>query len=209
MRFIKAFILILTIAISFVLSGCATSTVTTHYGIFEAQNTAGEQRLFRLYWQVFEYDDWNEKRFKARPLVLETQCSQRVMKFYDDTAGEHNRCHDQGEKVSGITSCARGRGFEGEDGRILPHNSLCAYITDRKGSSDLLNLEGELILRMECRPAETEMKQAGETINIDTLLRSDVPYIVATKKVVGREIEDIDKVIPEVSQHSTICDPDA
>ena len=39
-------------AVSVWLVGCATTDYTTHYGFFEAENSAGELRQFRLYWQT-------------------------------------------------------------------------------------------------------------------------------------------------------------
>jgi len=184
------------------LGGCATSDFVTHYGIFEAENSAGEQRLFRIYWQTVRYEGWTKNEYRAFPLVLESQCSQRKLYFYDTTFGEGRRCSDT--DLDGIHFCARSQTDYDRRGVEIQDRSLCGVITDKQGAKDLLSLEGEILLTLNCRPKITEKRFGDEKLNTDYLMGSSIPYIISTKKVIG---EDIDKILPEVSQHSSICDP--
>ena len=184
-------------------AGCATSEFVTHYGIFEAENSAGEQRLFRIYWQTVRYQGWANERFQAFPVILETQCSERTLRFYDSSFGEGRRCKNG--PAEGIHFCANSRTEEDRRGLALDHRSLCGVVTDRNGSTDILSLEGEVLLTLDCRPKITEKIVGGEKVNTDFLLGSSIPYIVSTKVVKG---QDIEKILPEVSNHSSICDPD-
>lgn len=183
--------------------GCATSEFITHYGIFEAENSAGEVRLFRVYWQTVRYHGWAKNEFRAFPVVLETQCSDRELRFYDGSFSSQLRC--QGADEDGIHFCARSRLDEDRRGRPLSDKSLCGVVTDRKGSKNILDLSGEVLITLDCRPKVTEKRVAGEIVNTDFLMGSSITYIVSTKIVEG---QDIEKILPAVSQHSSICDPD-
>ncbi|TNC80462.1 MAG: hypothetical protein C9356_13710 [Oleiphilus sp.] len=190
-------------AVALILSACATSDYVTHYGIFEAENSAGEVRLFRVYWQTVRDQGWSGDRYRAFPLVLETQCSERDLRFYDASFGSGRRCLDTEE--DGIHFCARSRTDEDRRGRALPDRALCGVVTDRNGAKDILSLEGEILITLDCRPKQTEKIVASEKVNTDFLMGSSIPYIVSTKIVKG---QDIDKILPAVSNHSSICDPD-
>lgn len=185
------------------LSACATSEYVTHYGIFEAENSAGEERLFRIYWQTVREQGWSGDRYRAFPVVLETQCSERTLRFYDATYGDGRRCIDGASE--GIHFCARSRTEMDRRGRDLPDRSLCGVVTDRNGANEILSLKGELLITLDCRPKSTEKFVSGEKINTDFLMGSSIPYIVSTKTVKG---QDIEKILPVVSNHSSICDPD-
>lgn len=185
------------------IGGCATSDFVTHYGIFEAENSSGEQRLFRIYWQTVRYEGWGGDEFRAFPLVLETQCSDRELRFYDSSFGSGRQCSDA--EASGINFCGREAQDQTRRGLRLNDRAVCGVVTDRKGSRDLLSLEGQVLITLDCRPAVPEKRIGGEKVNTDYLMSSSIPYIVSTKKVKGR---DIAKILPEVSQHSSICDPD-
>ena len=185
------------------LSGCATSDFVTHYGIFEAENSSGEPRLFRVYWQTVRYEGWSKNEFRAFPLVLETQCSQRKLRFYDASFGAGRRC--AGAEREGIHACGSAQDDQDRRGGMIEDRTLCAVVTDRKGSKDLLSLEGEVLITLDCRPAVAERRVGGEMENVDYLMGSSIPYIVSTKTVKG---QDIEKILPVVSQHSSICDPD-
>jgi hypothetical protein len=185
------------------IGGCATSDFVTHYGIFEAENSSGEPRLFRVYWQTVRYEGWSKNEFRAFPLVLETQCSQRELRFYDSSFGLGRRCLDAPKE--GIHACGNAQQDQNRRGGQLEDRTLCAVVPDRKGSTDLLSLEGEILITLDCRPAIAERRVGGEFENVDYLMGSSIPYIVSTKIVKG---QDVDNILPEVSQHSSICDPD-
>lgn len=186
------------------LSGCATTDVMTHYGVFTAENSSGKLRQFRVYWQVLRYEGWSSNQYRAMPLVLETQCSQRNLLFYDESFGKSKHCSDADE--AGIFYCADNAVDMTRNGLELDNGSICGIVTDRKGSTDLLSLEGEILLTLNCRPKKTQKRQQGKLINIDYLLNSEIPYVVKTKAVKGSEI---DALIPPLSNHSSICDPDS
>lgn len=185
------------------LVGCATPDFVTHYGIFEAENSAGETRLFRVYWQTVRYEGWKENRYQAFPVILESQCSQRVLRFYDQSFGDSRRCSEGPEQ--GIHFCASAKLDESRRGLALRDGALCGVITDRRGSKDILSLEGEILITLNCQPKVKERRTRAGKLNTDFLMGSSLPYIVSTKQVLG---QDIEQILPEVSQHSSICDPD-
>ncbi|MDX1453234.1 MAG: hypothetical protein R3183_11805 [Oleiphilaceae bacterium] len=186
------------------LSGCATSDYTTHYGFFEAENTAGELRQFRLYWQTVRYEGWSENTYKALPVIVEAQCSERPLRFFDASYGEARRC--LGHDGEGIHLCSDGDKDLDARGLPLADESLCGRVTDRNGAQDILSLEGDVMLYVHCRPRETEVTQDDRRINMDYLMPSALPYVISTKRVEGRDIESI---VPPLFNHSSVCDPDA
>ncbi len=184
-----------------VLTGCATSEYTTHYGLFEAEASSGELRQFRVYWQTVRYQGWKKNEFRALPVRLETQCSERVILFYDDSFGKNLRCNDMLE--SGISYCGRNRLDTDRRGLDIIENQTCAFITDKQGSKDILSLGGELMLTVSCRPRETERLLDGKKISTDYLLNSEVPYVISTKAVQGSNIEAL---VPPLFNHSSVCE---
>mgnify|MGYP003632371772 CR=1 FL=1 len=184
-----------------VMTGCATAEYTTHYGLFEAESASGELRQFRVYWQTVRYQGWKKNQFRALPLVLETQCSERVLLFYDDSFGKGLRCHDM--KGPGISYCGRNRLDSDRRGLDITENQTCGFITDKQGATDILSLEGELILTVSCRPRETERLVDGKKVSTDYLLNSEVPYVVSTKSIAG---ENIESLVPPLFNHSSVCE---
>jgi len=138
------------------------------------------------------------------PVVLETQCSQRKLYFYDQSFGPSLRCTD-GDEHS-IYYCADARKDMSRHGVALSDNVVCGTVTDRSGSKDILSLDGEVLITLNCRPKQTMKQVKGKKKSIDFLLNSELPYVVTTKKVKGK---DLDLVIPSLSTHSSICDIDA
>lgn len=200
---------VLVVLLVVLTSACATTEYTTHYGVFTAENSAGEERQFRMYWQTVHYEGWLENVDRSMPVVLETQCSQRQVKFYDKSFGRGRRCDNA--KGEGIFYCTDEK--QDVDWRGLPmgDNILCGAITDRYGSTDIQSLEGEVLLRLNCRPKQTQKRVGTKMKNVDVLKNSVMPYVVSTKKVDGvksNRIEDIDLFVPQLFNHSTICDPD-
>ena len=192
------------VLIIFGTAGCATTDYTTHYGIFTAENSAGELRQFRIHWQTLRYEGWSDNQFRVFPVVLETQCSKRKLRFYDSSFGRSRRCLN-GEK-EGVYYCADANVDMDRRGLELEDNTLCGTVTDKAGATDIGALEGDVLITLNCRPKQTMKKFKGKNKSIDFLLNSELPYVVTTKKVKGR---DLDLIIPSLSSHSSICDPDA
>jgi hypothetical protein len=183
--------------------GCATSRTTTHYGFFEAENSAGELRQFRLIWEVIEVEGFNDRRRYSTPLMLETQCSERVLRFYDENYRSQRSCMANDEL--GIAFCgAPGLDI---DHRALPieQGKACAYASDARGSAEITLLRDEVQITMRCQPKETQERQGRKWINQDYLKPSVIPYVVATKSVAG---SDRDGHVPKLWNHSSVCDPD-
>lgn len=186
------------------LSACATTEYQTHYGWFTAENSAGELREFRVYWQTVRIEGWTSDKTRPLPVILETQCSERKIYLYDESFGSGRRCKDfQGE---GIVYCGNAKQDVTRTGLPIENNTMCATITDRQGSNKIVDLEGEVLLHMSCRPVRTQETRAGTKVNLDYLLNSKQPYIVSTKKVKGR---DVGQLVPALFNHSSVCDPDA
>lgn len=184
--------------------GCATTDYTTHYGIFTAENSAGETRQFRIHWQTLRYEGWTENTFRVLPVVLETQCSKRKLYFYDSSFGRSRRC--EGGDKEGIYYCADSDDDMDRHGLDLDDDSVCGTVTDQFGATNIGALQGDVLISLNCRPKETMTRIKGKKKSIDFLLNSEIPYVVTTKQVKGRELE---LVIPSLSTHSSICDPDA
>jgi len=201
MSFFKVLIPVL---VSILLSGCATTDYVTHYGIFTAENSAGELRQFRIYWQTLRYEGWTENQFRSLPVVLETQCSQRDIYLYDESFGSSRRC-SKGD-ASGIHYCGRSAIDMDRHGLEIENNTVCLSVTDKRGSTDILSLHGDVLVTVSCRPKKIQKQIKGKKQSVDYLLNSEIPYVVSTKSIEGA---DIDLLIPTLSTHSSICDPDS
>lgn len=184
-----------------VLGGCATSEYTTHYGLFTAESSNGELREYRVYWQTVRYQGWKSNQYRALPVILETQCSDRALRFYDDSYGAGLRCRDM--TGPGINYCGKTRLDTDRRGLAIQDNQLCASITDKQGATDILSLEGELMLTVSCRPKVSEKIVLGKKVSTDYLLNSEVPYVISTKSVEG---EDIESIVPPLFNHSSVCE---
>lgn len=185
------------------LQACATSKTTTHYGFFEAENSAGELRQFRLFWEVIEVEGFNDKRRYSTPLILETQCSERVLRFYDGNYRAQRSCMDSDEL--GIAFC--GNSALDIDHRALPikEGKVCAYASDARGSAKITLLRDEVQITMRCQPKQVQERAGRKWVNQDYLKPSAIPYVVATKSVPG---SDRDGHVPQLWNHSSVCDPD-
>jgi hypothetical protein len=191
------------VVIGLFLSACATSEYTTHYGLFTAQASSGEERQFRVYWQTIRYQGWEGSEYRALPVFLETQCSERIIRFYDESFGTGLRCSDAAE--AGISYCGTNRLDTDRRGLPIEEGQTCALLTDKTGSKDILSLRGDLLLTVSCRPKETERLESGKKVSTDYLLNSAVPYVISTKSVEG---EDIEAIVPPLFNHSSVCEKD-
>ena len=185
------------------MTACATSEYTTHYGLFTAQSASGEDRQFRVYWQTIRYQGWEGNEYRAMPVILETQCSERVLRLYDESFGRGLRCSDADQP--GISYCGTNRLDTDRRGLPIEEGQTCAFITDKNGARDILALEGDLLLTISCRPKQTERIEAGKKISTDYLLNSAVPYAISTKSVKG---DNIEALVPPLFNHSSVCEKD-
>lgn len=188
---------------SLLLTACATSEYTTHYGLFTAQSSSGEERQFRVYWQTIRYQGWEQNEYRALPVYLETQCSERVIRFNDESFGKGLRCVDA--ESPGVSYCGTNRLDTDRRGLPIQEGQTCAYLTDRQGSRDILSLKGDLLLTISCRPKQVERIEDGKKISTDYLLNSAVPYVISTKSVEG---EDLEALVPPLFNHSSVCEKD-
>lgn len=183
------------------LSACATSEYSTHYGLFTAESAAGELRQFRVYWQTIRDQGWKSNVYRATPIVLETQCSERVLYFYDASFGANARCLDnQGEAIS---YCGTKRLDTDRRGLDIEEQQTCAFITDKQGAQDILSLQDEILLTVSCRPKQTDRIVKNKKVSTDYLLNSSVPYVISTKTVKG---ENIEALVPPLFNHSSVCE---
>lgn len=185
------------------LTACATSEYTTHYGLFTAQSASGEERQYRVYWQTIRYQGWEENEYRALPVYLETQCSERVIRFTDETFGLGLRCVDTDEP--GIRYCGTNQLDTDRRGLPIEEGQTCAYLTDRHGAQNILSLQGDLLLTISCRPKQMERIEGGKKISTDYLLSSAVPYVISTKSVEG---ENVEALVPPLFNHSSVCEKD-
>ena len=164
-------------AIPFLLSGCAS--YYTHYAVFPAQNSAGEDRQIKLTWQTADYPDWWYAADESTPITLETQCSSRTWRILDSTHAE----------ASGQV-CApgiRGCGSAGDDEFVTDGSGdfgdrACVRINPSDSDALITDISSSLELLVICRPKRTTRESGGEQQNIDYLRASPVPYTVYSRK---------------------------
>jgi len=183
---IKKTVSVLAITGFTLLSGCAT--YYSHFGMFDAQNSKGEERQFRVSWETEEYPSWAPFHKDASKLVLETQCSTRKWVFRDPTFGS-KYCSTS---AKGIVSCGNpALDLKDNQKPVTTNNTVCASVTDVKGSSKIADLDNQLLINMKCRPASTTYQVDGKKKNRDYLMSSVVPYSVATTKVERYSFQDV------------------
>lgn len=186
------------------LPGCATTEFTTYYGMFEAENSAGEWRQFRLHWQTIHTEGWGGDSDRVLPVVLEAQCSHRKLHFYDQSFPRSRYCSDG---AIGIHYCGSAEQDVSSRGEDIQSGQVCASLTDKFGATRIDALSGDVVLNMRCRPKELALQTPEKKINTDYLLTSEIPYVVAIKQVKGGGLV-VDNYLPELFNHSSVCDPD-
>jgi hypothetical protein len=160
------------------LTACAT--YYSHYGAFEAQNSKGEVRQFKVYWETEEYPSWYFEKNQASPITLSTQCSTRKWQFRDPSFG--SRFCDA--SADGIVSCGDPSLDLTSDGLPVPNDHyVCARITDAKSAKHIADLRSQIEITMKCWPSSTEYKDNDKTKNRDYLKQSEVAYTISTRKV--------------------------
>jgi hypothetical protein len=178
------------------MSGCAS--YYSHYAVFPAQNSEGEDRQVKLTWQTAEYPGWWFADNKSTPITLETQCSTREWRVVDST---HSGASDE-SCATGIRAC----GNQGQD-RFVTGGSqnfnerACVSINPSDPDARVTDITSSLELLVSCGPVRTTMQNGDEQQNTDYLRASPVPYTVYSRKGVrGR----LDTKPPELDDD--VCD---
>lgn len=151
-----------------VLTGCAA--YQSHFTSFQAQNAAGEDRQVRLTWNTAEYPFWHWRNDRATPIRMETQCSKRVWRLYDPSMDE--AC--TGDGIAGCGDPALD--LDRERRMLTSDRHVCMRLTDSEGTDRILELGRNIELNVNCFPQHTELDMGDETVNVDYLRASVVPY---------------------------------
>lgn len=168
----RLFVLVLALSL---LSGCAS--YYTHYAVFPATNSAGEPRQVRLSWQTAEKPGWWMGANEATDIRLETQCSDRIWRL-SEQGGEPGECGP------GIVACGKpGQDRAAQSGQPAGADTVCMQVVNEQGKDRINDLGREFSLIVSCRPAQTTRKESGDTVNVDYLRASVVPYVVHARKV--------------------------
>lgn len=168
-------VLFLFIAAMVLLPGCAS--YYSHFAMFPAENSQGEARQVRVSWNTAEYPDWWLVDDRSTALKVETQCSARIWQLRDDS-------HDQaGACGNGIRACAEA----GVDRVVVTRAGLepsaCLVVDPDDNNARIADIEGRLELLVVCEPVVASVEREGETVNMDYVRASAVPYTVYTRKV--------------------------
>lgn len=154
------------------LSGCAS--YYNHYALFPATNSAGEPRQVRLSWQTAEYPGWWIGSGEATDISLETQCSDRVWHLSEQS----------GSCGAGIVACGSpGQDLDAGSGRPAGDDTVCMRVINDRGDDRIRQLGRQFSVSVSCRPARTTRQVDGESVNVDYLRASVVPYVVHARKV--------------------------
>lgn len=176
--------------------GCAS--YYSHYGSFSAQNSAGEERMYVVSWKTAEYPSWAIQDNKSTEIVLETQCSQRQWEIADKATAS-NACTEAHEGVVACGDDSLDLTIAGKP--IANESQVCISVTDSQGAKSIVELGGQILISVSCLPASVSREEDGDTVNIDYLKASVVPYNVATRKAARYSYADKAPVMSD-----KICD---
>lgn len=166
------------------LSGC--TTYYSHYGKLTAENASGQTRDVIISWESRERPGWLGGTVTT-PIILETQCSERVLVF-KDAQDETRTC---AQSKDGIFLCGdTARDLEQAGSQKVPAGMVCGEIRDEAGSTSISQLDTRVQLILHCWPAETEVQRGEEKVNLDYLRASPVPYQFTVKKVERGTLDD-------------------
>jgi len=156
-------------------SGCAT--YYSHYAIFPAENSRGEPRAVRLSWHSAEYPAWWFAADRATPLILETQCSERKWKLYDNSHAEAESCGQ------GIRACGEsGRDRLVPGGEAVNSGDACMFVNPSDPELRIADIPGQLELLVACEPVSVVEGEGKDAVNVDYIRASAVPYAIYTRK---------------------------
>lgn len=156
-------------------AGCAT--YYSHYAMFPAENSQGEPRTVRLSWDTAEYPGWWFVSDRATPLTIETQCSERVWKLYDDSHAEAEGCSE------GVRAC--GQGSQDKlvpGGQLAGAGDVCMSVSSTDSQAKIADIRGRLELLVACEPVSPVRGEGEEVMNVDYIRASTVPYTVYSRK---------------------------
>ena len=157
------------------LPGCAS--YYTHYAMFPGENSSGDPRQIRVSWQSADYPGWSFIRDKSTSMKVETQCSDRVWRLYDDSHEQTGGCG------AGIRACGEQRLDESvfESGPV--NEVACLQVVGPESVERIADIGGKFLLSVACRPRASEVSRGDEVVNMDYLRASTVAYTVYSRKV--------------------------
>lgn len=156
-------------------SGCAT--YYSHYAMFPAENSQGEPRTIRLSWHSAEYPSWWFVSNRATPLTLETQCSERAWRLYDDSHAEAGACGE------GIRACGEsGADRPAQAGQPETASNACMLVNPSEPEARIADISGRLELLVACEPVFVVKGEGKDAVNVDYIRASTVPYTVYSRK---------------------------
>lgn len=157
------------------LSGCAS--YYSHYAMFPAENSAGDVRQVRLSWDTADYPEWWLVSDKATPIKLETQCSSRVWRLYDNS---HDKAGDCGE---GIRACGQPElDMQPLLGSAVTGATRCLAVNPADTNGRIAGLQSKLDLLVSCQPASVTEGEGDKERNMDYIRASSVPYTIYVRK---------------------------
>jgi hypothetical protein len=157
--------------------------------------------MYVVSWKTAEYPSWAIQDDKATEIALKTQCSDRVWELAD-LATTNNSCTNT---HGGVVACGDSSLDLSLAGKPIADNThVCMSVTDSQGAQKIVDLDSRVLISVSCLPSVTKRKEEGETVNIDYLKASVVPYSVATRK--AERYSYADKA-PAMS--NKICDTDS
>ncbi|GAA3586509.1 hypothetical protein [Marinobacter xestospongiae] len=162
------------------LPGCAS--YYSHFGVFPATNSAGEPREVRVSWRSADYPDWWLASDRATPITIETQCSDRIWRL-SDAGGREERSSSNG-CGDGIRACGdTALDLDVRSGQPVEPGTVCLAVFPAQSSLVITELGRQVELHVYCRPERTQHEIDGETVNMDYIRASSVPYRVDIRKV--------------------------
>lgn len=168
-------IVLLVIVFTALLQGCAS--YYSHYAVFPAQNSAGEERQIRLTWQTADYPDWWIFSDKSTGLKVETQCSSRTWRLTDQSHDDAPGCS------SGIAACGDPeRDLRAGTSQPAGEDVACMVINPGDPEASIVGLQGSLELVVSCEPRVRSRGEGDEKENFDYLNASGVPYSIFARK---------------------------
>ncbi|MCD1647518.1 hypothetical protein K7I10_09220 [Marinobacter adhaerens] len=154
-------------------SGCAS--YYSHFAMFPAENSSGEPRHVRMFWQSAEYPEWWFAGDKATSVKLETQCSDRVWRLRDG--------NEAGGCGTGIRACGEpGKDLVAGTGQPATGSTRCMSINPADPEARIAEVDGKLELLVSCTPAAVTEGEGDDAVNLDYLRASSVPYTVYVRK---------------------------
>ncbi|WP_369602133.1 hypothetical protein AAIA72_03925 [Hahella sp. SMD15-11] len=174
-----------------VLSGC--SSYYAYYGRFQAETSQGHMRDAVIAWYTNERGDWSLLDSEGTAITLQTQCSQRTLRFAPNALCSSDK--------SKIVWCGEpGKDLDWKGRPITTQDQVCGEIRSagaRNTGSGVADLGTTIELTIQCYPATPVVQQGEETLNFDYIRASSVPYRIRVKKVEMGSAEDR---MPELSE---------